>query len=55
MPSSPTFCSFPVVTRLFKVISHKKSLETGSGSSVKLRDKYERSFGGALIASAACC
>ena len=43
------FLLFPVVIRLFKVISHKKSLATGSGSSVKLRDKYERSFGGALI------
>ncbi len=41
---------FPIVTRLFKVASHKKSLETGSGSSVRLRDSYERSFGGLLIA-----
>ena len=40
---------FPMVIRLFKVITHKQSLETGNESSVKLRDKYERSFGGALI------
>ena len=39
---------FPMVTRLFKVITHKQSLETGNESSVKLRDKYERTFGGAL-------
>jgi hypothetical protein len=43
------FLLFPVVIRIFNVISHRKSLESGSGSSVKLRDKYERSFGGALI------
>jgi len=40
---------FPMVIRLFKVITHKQSLETGHESSVKLRDKYERSFGGALV------
>jgi hypothetical protein len=40
---------FPMVIRLFKVITHKQSLETGHESSVKLRDKYERTFGGALV------
>ncbi len=40
---------FPMVIRLFKVIAHKQTLETGNESSVKLRDKYERSFGGALV------
>jgi hypothetical protein len=41
---------FPVVIRLFKVISQKKSLLTGRESSVKQRDVYERTFGGLLIA-----
>jgi hypothetical protein len=40
---------FPMVIRLFKVISHKQSLATGNESSVKLRDKYERTFGAALV------
>ena len=41
---------FPIVTRLFKVIGYKKTLETGSPSSVKIRDRFERSFGGLLLA-----
>jgi hypothetical protein len=40
---------FPVVIRLFKVITQKRSLATGNESSVKLRDRYERTFGGALV------
>ena len=44
---------FPIVIRLFKVISHKKALATGSESSVKLRDLYERSFGLSIILIAA--
>ncbi len=40
---------FPMVIRLFKVITHKQSLRTGKESSVKLRDRYERSFAWALI------
>ncbi len=44
-------CLFPVVTRLFKVSSHGKARATGSSSSVGLRDLYERSFGGFLIAA----
>ena len=40
---------FPMVIRLFKVIAQKQSLQTGNESSVKLRDKYERSFGAALL------
>ncbi len=40
---------FPMVIRLFKVIAHKQSLKTGNESSVKLRDKYERTFGAALL------
>ncbi|MDJ0818478.1 MAG: patatin-like phospholipase family protein [Desulfobacterales bacterium] len=40
---------FPIVIRIFKVITHKESLETGNESSVKLRDRYERSFAWALI------
>ncbi len=42
--------TFPMVNVLFKVTTHKKSLETGSFSSVKLRDKYERSFSAVLLA-----
>jgi hypothetical protein len=44
---------FPMVIRLFKVITHKQSLETGNESSVKLRDKYERTFGAILLAAIA--
>ena len=44
---------FPMVIRLFKVITHKQSLETGNESSVKLRDKYERTFGAVLLAAIA--
>ena len=41
---------FPVLTPLFKIFSYQQSLETGSESSIKLRDLYERSFGGILLA-----
>ena len=41
---------FPIVIKLFKVLSHKKSLEAGQESSVKKRDVFERSFGYCLIA-----
>lgn len=41
---------FPIVIRLFKVLSHKRTLQSGRESSVKQRDFYERTFGGCLIA-----
>lgn len=55
---------FPIVARLLKVVGYKKTLETGSyssvklryfferlfGSSVKRRDLFERLFGGLLLA-----
>lgn len=49
MLSLAWFLLFPMVIRLFKVVTHKQSLATGNESSVKLRDRYERSFGGALL------
>ena len=41
---------FPVAMPLFKIFKYQKSLETGSESSIRQRDLYERSFGGVLIA-----
>ena len=41
---------FPLVTLLFRITRHRRSLETGTDSSVKLRDRYERSFGTVLVA-----
>ncbi len=42
--------AFPIVARLSKVFGYKKALETGSASSVKIRDRFERTFGGLLLA-----
>ncbi len=39
----------PALTPIFKIRQHKKSIATGSDSSVRLRDRYERSFGASLI------
>ena len=41
---------FPLVTLLFRITRHRRSLATGTDSSVKLRDRYERSFGTVLVA-----
>ena len=41
---------FPLVTLLFRITRHRRSLATGTDSSVKLRDRYERSFGTVLAA-----
>jgi hypothetical protein len=43
------FLLFPVVIRVFKVRQQRQSISQGSESSVKLRDLYERLFGGALL------
>jgi hypothetical protein len=40
---------FPVVSRLSRIVGYKKTLETGTSSSVKKRDLFERSFGGLLL------
>lgn len=40
---------FPIIVRIFKVRSHKQSIQSGSDSSVALRDKFERSFGAGLL------
>lgn len=37
--------SYPVTIPLFKIAAYKRSVETGSESSVKQRDLYERTFG----------
>jgi hypothetical protein len=44
------FFLFPILIRLFKVYWQDKSLETGTDSNVKLRDKFERSFAYFLLA-----
>ncbi len=44
---------FPLLTPVFKLLRFHKSLESGSDSSVKLRDRYERSFGALLLLVAA--
>lgn len=36
---------FPVIMQLFKIIRYRMTVETGSSSSVKSRDSFERSFG----------
>lgn len=36
---------FPLLTPLYRIIRHRKRIETGSDSSVWLRDKFERFFG----------
>lgn len=41
---------FPILMPLFRIFTYKKSVETGSESTVKQRDLYERSFGGLLLA-----
>ncbi len=43
---------FPLLTPLFRIVRYRRSLETGTDSSVKVRDRYERSFGALLIALA---
>lgn len=40
---------FPVATMLSKIAGYKKSLASGSDSSVESRDRYERSFAIALL------
>ena len=40
---------YPIVVMLWKISGYQNSLATGSDSSVKSRDLYERSFGGALL------
>jgi hypothetical protein len=40
---------FPILLMLTRIAGHKRSLVTGSDSSVTWRDRYERSFGAALL------
>jgi len=40
---------FPIGAQLFKIFSYRKSLETGSESSVKLRNTFEQLFGRLLM------
>ena len=40
---------FALAGPLFKIFSYKRSRETGSESSIKARDRYERSFGVVLL------
>ncbi|MDH3524347.1 MAG: patatin-like phospholipase family protein [Acidobacteriota bacterium] len=44
---------FPVIVRLFKVARQKPGIRQGGESSVKARNVYERTFGGALLVVAA--
>jgi Patatin-like phospholipase len=41
--------AFPVLVRVFKVLGRNRSAAAGSESSVKLRDKFERSFSAVLL------
>ncbi|MDH3748319.1 MAG: hypothetical protein OER97_08935 [Gammaproteobacteria bacterium] len=41
---------FPLLTPHFKILTNRRRLRTGSDSSVWLRDKLERLFGGFLLA-----
>jgi hypothetical protein len=41
---------FPILTLLTRIAGFRRSLATGSDSSVKWRDRYERSFGLVLLA-----
>lgn len=41
---------FLVLTPVFRIARYRKSMSTGSDSSVEQRDIYERSFGGLLLA-----
>ena len=41
---------FPALTPLFEIVTYKRSLQTGSESSVIQRDRCERSFGTLLLA-----
>lgn len=40
---------YPVILRAFRIVKHEEAAETGSDSSVKSRNKYERSFAWALV------
>ena len=40
---------FPILMALSRIAGYRKSLETGSDSSVKRRDLYERSFGTCVV------
>ena len=40
---------YPLVTSMFNILRHKRTLAHGSNSSVKSRDFFERSFGYALF------
>ena len=44
-----TILLFPILAQLFKIYSYRRSLQTGSESSVKLRDASEKIFGRLLI------
>jgi hypothetical protein len=41
---------FPAFIPLFEIVTYKRSVESGSASTVKQRDRYERSFGTLLLA-----
>jgi hypothetical protein len=41
---------FPTLTPLFRIVQFKRSVSTGSESTVTWRDRYERSFGAILLA-----
>lgn len=42
---------FALSVPILRVVLHNRSVETGSDSTVRQRDRYERSFGGLLLAA----
>ena len=44
---------FPLAVPIFRIAAYNRSVETGSESTVKQRDLYERSFGALLLAGLA--
>ncbi len=44
---------FPIVTMLTRIAGYNRTLATGSDSSVRIRDQYERTFGVILFAALA--
>ena len=44
---------FPLAVPIFRIAAYNRSVETGSESTVKQRDLYERSFGALLLAALA--
>ena len=44
---------FALSLPILRIITHSRSVETGSESTVRQRDRYERSFGGVLLVAGA--